>query len=58
VEGDLAAVAAEQAVPLVDPRPALRAALADGRRPYFLLDGHWNALGNALAAEALERAIR
>jgi hypothetical protein len=58
VAGDLAGVAAEQGVALIDPRPELRAAMAGGRRPYFLVDGHWNALGNEMAAEALERAIR
>jgi hypothetical protein len=58
VAADLLAAAAEQGVPLVDPRPELRAALMSGRRTNFLIDGHWNVLGNELAAEVLERAIR
>jgi hypothetical protein len=58
VAGDLRAAADGLSVPFVDPRPELRAALLAGRRTNFMVDGHWNAVGNELAAEALERAVR
>lgn len=57
VASDLAAAVEEIGVPLVDPRPEMRTAMASGRRPCFPADGHWNVVGNALAAQVLERAI-
>ncbi len=45
-------------LPLVDPRGALRAQEQRGRRTYFPLDGHWTATGHAVAAEALNAALR
>jgi hypothetical protein len=39
------------AIPLLDPRPALKAA---GGACYFPKDGHWNVLGNRVVAQALQ----
>jgi len=37
----------------VDPRPALRQAMASGHRPYLETDPHWSAAGHEAAAAAL-----
>jgi hypothetical protein len=40
-------------ITVVDLLPLLRAAVDDPAKLYFSCDGHWNELGNRLAAEAL-----
>jgi hypothetical protein len=40
---------------LVDP---LKEALAAGKSTYFTFDGHWNSVGHAVVAEALEPCLR
>jgi hypothetical protein len=45
------------AVPFLDLTPALREAAADGTLVFFPDDTHWNATGNAVAAEAVATAI-
>lgn len=40
-------------ITVVDLLPPLRAAVDDPAKLYFSCDGHWNELGNRLAAEAL-----
>jgi lysophospholipase L1-like esterase len=54
----LQAACAELAVPLVDPRQALRAAEASPQPAYYTRDVHWNDVGNELAATAAEPAVR
>lgn len=46
-----------QGTPLVDPRDALRATEASGPPAYYTRDVHWNAVGNAVAAEGLQRWV-
>jgi len=46
-------VLAAEGIAACDLGPALRARHAAGERPYFRYDGHWNAVGHAVAAEAL-----
>jgi lysophospholipase L1-like esterase len=45
-------------IPLVDPRAELSAAERSAQPAYLAFDGHWNARGNALAAERLAPALR
>lgn len=45
-------------LPVVDPREALRRAEASDRPAYHSRDMHWNAVGNAIAAGALEGPAR
>jgi len=45
-------------IPVLDPRPALRAAERPGRPAYYPNDGHWNAIGNAVAAQELVPFVR
>lgn len=40
-------------IPLADPREALRRQEASGTLAYFPNDGHWNEIGNAIAAREL-----
>jgi hypothetical protein len=46
-----------QGTPLLDPRDALRATEATGPPAYYTRDVHWNAVGNAVAAEGLQRWV-
>jgi hypothetical protein len=45
-------------VPFVNLLPPLREAFAEGVPLYFEFDKHWNRAGHAVAARALDRAIR
>ncbi len=45
-------------IPVVDPREPLRAKENAGVRAYFPRDGHWNEIGNQIAAEALLPFVR
>lgn len=44
-------------VPLLDPRDALRRSEAAGPPAYYTRDVHWNAVGNRVAAEELQRFV-
>ena len=44
-------------VPLLDPRAALSSTEAAGPPAYYTRDVHWNALGNRVAAETLQRYV-
>jgi hypothetical protein len=44
-------------IPGCDLTPALRAAVAEGRDPYFTHDGHWNEVGHAIVAERIEACL-
>jgi lysophospholipase L1-like esterase len=46
-----------QGTPLLDPRDALRATETKGPPAYYTRDVHWNAVGNAVAAEGLQRWV-
>ena len=54
---DLAAVAIRRRLTIVDPRPSFREAEASGQRTYFPEDGHWNEVGNRLAARCLDGVV-
>jgi len=45
-------------IPLVDPRPAMRASHDAGRSPYYPIDGHWNEVGHAIAARQIADDLR
>jgi hypothetical protein len=45
-------------VPLIDPRPAMRASQDAGHPPYFAIDGHWNEDGHAIAAREISAELR
>jgi hypothetical protein len=47
-----------QGTPLIDPRAALRATETSGPPAYYTRDVHWNAVGNAIAAEGLYDWVR
>jgi lysophospholipase L1-like esterase len=49
----LRSVAGELGIPLLDLRAPLQREDAAGRAPYFPRDGHWNEVGNAVAAREL-----
>ena len=49
----LKAILDAQGTPLLDPRDALRATETTGPPAYYTRDVHWNAVGNAVAAEGL-----
>jgi hypothetical protein len=49
---------AELGIPVVDPRSALRQSEAGGQPAYYTRDVHWNARGNAIAAESVEALAR
>jgi hypothetical protein len=51
--GHLASWSARTGTPFLDLTPALRAATARGEVPWFSADTHWNAIGHAVAAEAI-----
>jgi hypothetical protein len=53
----LKAILDAQGTPLLDPRDALRATEATGPPAYYTRDVHWNAVGNAIAAEGLQRWV-
>ncbi len=53
----LADLAVIKGLSLADPRPSFREVEALGQRTYFPEDGHWNELGNRLAARALYGAV-
>jgi len=44
-------------VPLLDPRDALARTEASGPPAYYTRDVHWNAVGNRIAAEELQRFV-
>lgn len=52
------ALAASLDVPLIEATNALRAAEASSARAYLSSDGHWNARGNEIAAQALLPVMR
>ena len=54
----LRAICEAMSLPLLDPRPALRAKESSGVRAYFPQDGHWNEVGNAVVAEELAPFVR
>jgi lysophospholipase L1-like esterase len=49
----VAEIGASAGFPVLDLTPPLRAATGALGEPYFLYDGHWNALGHRAAAEAV-----
>ena len=49
----LKAILDGQGTPLLDPREALRATETSGPPAYYTRDVHWNAVGNAVAADGL-----
>ena len=53
VHDRLKAILDAQGTPLLDPRDALRATETTGPPAYYTRDVHWNAVGNAVAAEGL-----
>jgi hypothetical protein len=55
--GKLRAACAALGLQYLDLMPALRAAEGGWERCYYKADRHWNALGNAVAAEAVRRAF-
>jgi lysophospholipase L1-like esterase len=57
VHDRLKAILDAQGTPLIDPRDALRATEASGPPAYYTRDVHWNAVGNRIAAEALQRWV-
>ena len=54
----LKAILDAQGTPLIDPREALRATETAGPPAYYTRDVHWNAVGNAVAAEGLLRFVQ
>jgi hypothetical protein len=51
-------IAPQGGYPVIDLSPALRAADSGwGRRPYFIADGHWTALGHRTAARTIQQAL-
>lgn len=57
VHDRLKAILDAQGTPLVDPRDALRATETSGPPAYYTRDVHWNAVGNRIAAEGLQRWV-
>jgi hypothetical protein len=49
-----AEIGASAGFPMLDLTPDLRRA----SEPYFVYDGHWNATGHRVAAEAVARFLR
>ena len=54
----LSGIASEAGVPFLDLTPDLLEAERGWGSPYYTHDGHWNALGHAVAAQAVERELR
>jgi hypothetical protein len=54
----LSAFAARSGIPLIDVRPALRAARDTGPPLYFETDIHWTPRGHEVAAEEIVRQLR
>ena len=50
-------LAAEAELPTHDLRPALRASLAAGERPYHEIDWHFSPLGSRVVARSLQEAV-
>jgi hypothetical protein len=55
--GQVVQWAAREGVQVLDLTPALERSAQSGRIPWFATDTHWNALGNAVAAEEVARWI-
>lgn len=53
----MAAWACGQELPFLDLTPSLRDAAARGTPPFFADDGHWNAAGQAVAADAIAASL-
>ncbi|MFN7146144.1 MAG: alginate O-acetyltransferase AlgX-related protein, partial [Myxococcota bacterium] len=53
-----AAALRAEGVAACDLTPALAASVARGDRPYFRYDGHWNATGHTVAADAIAGCVR
>jgi acetyltransferase AlgX (SGNH hydrolase-like protein) len=54
----LAEIGSGSGIPVLDLTGPLRAAQGRWGGPYYVEDGHWNALGHRVAAAEVERALR
>jgi len=54
----LSGIGREAGIPVLDLTGPLRAAQGAFEGPYYVEDGHWNALGHRVAAREVERALR
>lgn len=54
----LEGIAGEEGLPFLDLTPALRRAQGGFSGPYYVYDGHWNALGHRVAAGELRELLR
>ena len=54
----LAEIGGAAGFPVLDLTPSLRKAQGTWAGPYYVDDGHWNALGHRVAAQAVERDLR